>query len=318
VEPDLRVAMPDDEVSTILENLLSNAIAATPRGGTIRVEAARLPDGRVQCRVADSGPGIPEPALERVFQAYYRLPERSEPGGTGLGLSISQGLAEARHGQLTAANHPGGGAVFTLTLPGIAAGAGGWPVLRLAPVNSHAALAAARTALDVHLPGRWRIAEWDGGVLDVVVQAPPAAAQHAAADIARTTSFACWPLLTAAPAQPTHLPGAPSAALRTGAAAARVTAPPPVQGAGPTVAPEPPEPPEPPEQEQSPGQPAPPAATAPALPAPSLRSGQALSATEGSAAEGAPAAPLPASNGAAGGSAAGGDTGGAGPRRAPR
>ena len=73
----------------------------------------------VQISVQDSGPGIPLESLPRVFERFYRLDKsrsRSE-GGSGLGLAIARQLAEAHGGSLVAANHPQGGAVFTLTLP---------------------------------------------------------------------------------------------------------------------------------------------------------------------------------------------------------
>jgi two-component system OmpR family sensor kinase/two-component system sensor histidine kinase BaeS len=105
-------------VEQIVGNLLSNALRYTPDGGAIRLElgwngrAARL-------EVHDSGPGIPPEALERVFERFYRADKarsRSE-GGSGLGLAIARHLAQAHGGELTAANHPQGGALFTLTLP---------------------------------------------------------------------------------------------------------------------------------------------------------------------------------------------------------
>jgi signal transduction histidine kinase len=67
----------------------------------------------------DSGPGIPPEALPYIFGRFYRVDKsrtRTE-GGSGLGLAIARQLARAHGGNLTVANHPSGGAVFTLTLP---------------------------------------------------------------------------------------------------------------------------------------------------------------------------------------------------------
>ena len=67
----------------------------------------------------DSGPGIPLESLPYIFDRFYRADKsrnRAE-GGTGLGLAIARQLAQAHGGTLTAANHPQGGAIFTLTLP---------------------------------------------------------------------------------------------------------------------------------------------------------------------------------------------------------
>jgi len=69
--------------------------------------------------VKDEGPGLPESAIPHLFERFYRHEKaRSrETGGTGLGLAISKKLALLMGGDLTAGNHPDGGAVFTLSLP---------------------------------------------------------------------------------------------------------------------------------------------------------------------------------------------------------
>ena len=66
--------------------------------------------------VTDGGKGIPPDDFERIFEKFYRVPGTAS-GGTGLGLSICRGLVEAHGGTLTAANAPGAGARFTITLP---------------------------------------------------------------------------------------------------------------------------------------------------------------------------------------------------------
>ena len=68
--------------------------------------------------VADSGPGIPQEDLARVFERFYRVDKsRSRPGGTGLGLAIVKHLVELHGGEARAENAATGGAVFTVTLP---------------------------------------------------------------------------------------------------------------------------------------------------------------------------------------------------------
>lgn len=107
-----------DRLSQILNNLLSNALRFTPRGGRIWVIASRSADA-FSVSIRDSGPGIAQEALPNVFERFYRA-DRSrsrEDGGTGLGLAIARQLALAHNGILTAGNHPEGGAVFSLTLP---------------------------------------------------------------------------------------------------------------------------------------------------------------------------------------------------------
>ncbi len=105
-------------IEQILHNLLDNALRYTPDGALIPVA---LTVGREQCflTVRDSGPGIPPEDLTLIFERFYRAGKsRSRAdGGTGLGLSIARKIAQAHGGDLTAKNHPEGGAVFTLVLP---------------------------------------------------------------------------------------------------------------------------------------------------------------------------------------------------------
>jgi PAS domain S-box-containing protein len=100
----------------VLENLITNAIQHSPRGGTVRVVAHGLlepPRESVECRVEDEGAGLPEADVERIFEPFFSHRE----GGTGLGLSIVQRIVEAHGGRIVAANRSSGGAVFSLTLP---------------------------------------------------------------------------------------------------------------------------------------------------------------------------------------------------------
>ena len=102
----------------VLRNLLENASNYSPEGGVIEVGASRR-NGWIEIVVADRGPGIPEGDLSRIFERFYRV-DRSrsrDPGGTGLGLSIVRHLVELHGGRVTAANRPGGGALFTVRLP---------------------------------------------------------------------------------------------------------------------------------------------------------------------------------------------------------
>lgn len=113
------------QLKQVALNLILNAIQASPDGGRIRV-ALEINEGKVKglefrevegrlavLTVEDEGPGIPEEALGKVFEPFFTT--RTE--GTGLGLAISLRIAEAHGGTLAAANLPGGGARFTLTLP---------------------------------------------------------------------------------------------------------------------------------------------------------------------------------------------------------
>ena len=101
----------------ILRNLVENAVNYSPPQSDIRLSAERR-GAAVHVIVSDSGPGIPPADLARVFERFYRVDKsRSGPGGTGLGLSIVKHLVELHDGQVSVANRPDGGAVFTVVLP---------------------------------------------------------------------------------------------------------------------------------------------------------------------------------------------------------
>jgi len=104
-------------IDQILANLINNALQHTPAGGQVTLELDCSADV-VTLQVRDTGPGIAADALPRIFERFYRADKaRSrDVGGSGLGLAIARQLAIAQGGSLTAANHPEGGAVFTLRL----------------------------------------------------------------------------------------------------------------------------------------------------------------------------------------------------------
>jgi signal transduction histidine kinase len=101
------------QLRTVLVNLLLNALDATPGGGRVDVDLEPTPGGGLRLSVTDTGPGIPEHVVGRLFTPFAT----TKPTGTGLGLSLSRRIAEEHGGTLTAANRPGGGAEFVLTIP---------------------------------------------------------------------------------------------------------------------------------------------------------------------------------------------------------
>lgn len=108
-----------DRLAQVFTNLIDNAIQQTPPGGEIRISAeARA--GWVEVAVIDGGPGIPPPALERIFERFYQV-DASRPGGArrgaGLGLAIAREIVHAHGGQITAKNGPDSGAIFVVKLP---------------------------------------------------------------------------------------------------------------------------------------------------------------------------------------------------------
>ena len=97
-----------------LTNLVSNALAHTPPGGTVTVRVAEE-NGATVFVVNDTGPGIAPEHLPRIFARFYRADPARAGGGAGLGLAIAKSIAELHGGTLAAASGPG--ATFILTLP---------------------------------------------------------------------------------------------------------------------------------------------------------------------------------------------------------
>jgi two-component system sensor histidine kinase KdpD len=101
-------------IEQVLVNLLENAIKYTPPGSPIDI-TAHSRDYMLTISVADRGPGVPPGDEERIFDKFYRI--ESARGGVGLGLTICRAIVAAHGGRIWAANQPGGGAIFTFTLP---------------------------------------------------------------------------------------------------------------------------------------------------------------------------------------------------------
>ncbi len=107
-----------ERVHQVLFNLVDNAVRFTPEGGAVRIEAERH-DGSVLVSVADTGVGIPEAALPRLFERFYRVDSSRArgDGGTGIGLAIARSVVEAHGGTIRAESEPGLGSTFTFDLP---------------------------------------------------------------------------------------------------------------------------------------------------------------------------------------------------------
>ncbi len=104
-----------DQLEQVVLNLLSNAVDAMPRGGTVRVGLKRLQDGGASLTVADEGHGIPREIQPRIFDPFFSTKEIGK--GTGLGLAISYGIVQDHGGDIVVESAPGQGALFTVTLP---------------------------------------------------------------------------------------------------------------------------------------------------------------------------------------------------------
>ena len=104
-----------DQIERVITNLVTNAIRATERGGEIDVDAT-LRDGYVAVSVSDTGRGIPNDYVARVFEPFVQVPN-APAGGAGLGLSISRRIVESHGGQMTVRSEPGRGTTFAFTVP---------------------------------------------------------------------------------------------------------------------------------------------------------------------------------------------------------
>ena len=119
-DEDLQVAGDLQRLEQALQNVASNAIRHTPDGGRVELRADARGDG-VHIAVRDTGPGIPEEHLPRVFDRFYKVdPSRTTSGsavGSGLGLSIVRAIVERHGGTITVSNDESGGALFEIVLP---------------------------------------------------------------------------------------------------------------------------------------------------------------------------------------------------------
>jgi signal transduction histidine kinase len=103
----------------VLENLVGNAMKFTGPGGRITLAATNEP-GFVHFSVTDTGAGIPEANLERVFDRFWQA-NRTERRGAGLGLPICKGIVERHGGRIWGTSSVGYGTTFNFTLPAAAA-----------------------------------------------------------------------------------------------------------------------------------------------------------------------------------------------------
>ncbi len=103
------------QISRVFNNLISNAIKFTPRGGYVAV-SARVTAGNLHVNIDDTGIGIPDQDLSRIFKKYYRSAGASGFKGTGLGLAISRAIVEAHGGDIKVESREGQGSRFTVLL----------------------------------------------------------------------------------------------------------------------------------------------------------------------------------------------------------
>ena len=111
-----RVDADAERVLQVLGNLVGNAMKFVGRGGSVIVRATAHPDV-VEVEVVDTGPGIPEDELPRIFERFWQVRRSARARGTGLGLAIAKGIVEAHGGQIRVESAVGTGSIFAFTLP---------------------------------------------------------------------------------------------------------------------------------------------------------------------------------------------------------
>lgn len=118
VQTPLTITADPIRIKQVISNLVKNALANTPAGGTVRVEAEATAGG-VRVDIADTGIGLSVQDRERVFDRFWRADaSRSRTtGGTGVGLAICQVLVDAHGGNITVSSEPGRGSTFSIDLP---------------------------------------------------------------------------------------------------------------------------------------------------------------------------------------------------------
>lgn len=117
----VRVSGDPDRLAQVVTNLLGNALRAAGSGGVVEVRTGQE-HGLAEVQVIDDGEGLAPEDLQRVFERFYRVPNRrgDHSGGSGIGLTIARGIVRAHGGDITAASAGRAtGATFTVTLPAL-------------------------------------------------------------------------------------------------------------------------------------------------------------------------------------------------------
>jgi two-component system, OmpR family, phosphate regulon sensor histidine kinase PhoR len=116
VPEELLVEVDRKMIGRVLGNLIHNAIKFTPDRGHVTIGAVPV-EGKIKVGVADTGVGIPQEDLPRIFERFYKVDRARGKSGTGLGLAIARHVVEAHGGRIWAESVEGKGATFYFTLP---------------------------------------------------------------------------------------------------------------------------------------------------------------------------------------------------------
>jgi len=119
LQPPLLLQADRELLWRVFENLLRNALIHSGSAKGIQVSASQVSGREIQVRVSDSGPGIAEHHIDRIFEPFYRVDEtrNRKTGGHGLGLAIAASAVRRHGGRITASNREGGGLEVLVVLP---------------------------------------------------------------------------------------------------------------------------------------------------------------------------------------------------------
>jgi len=114
------VMLDAEQMRMAVSNVVENAVAAMEGRGTLTIAASSDQPGRVRLDVTDTGPGIPDEFLERLFEPYFTL----KKGGTGLGMAITKKVVEDHHGEIRVTSRAGEGTMVSILIPAAESGSG--------------------------------------------------------------------------------------------------------------------------------------------------------------------------------------------------
>ena len=103
-------------MTRVFHNLLMNAVRHTPANGSVSVLATRAGD-RIEVAIEDSGDGLAEADLERIFEPFYRADPARSGQGAGLGLALAKRIVEGAGGRISTETKAEGGARFSVLIP---------------------------------------------------------------------------------------------------------------------------------------------------------------------------------------------------------
>jgi signal transduction histidine kinase len=116
LDENINAEVDPDKMKQVIENLFSNAIKYSTDIKKIFIRLFRTTD-RVCIEIEDSGMGIPEDMLSRIFEAFYRIEQKDNISGTGLGLTVVKEIIEGHNGTISVTSEIGKGSIFTVRLP---------------------------------------------------------------------------------------------------------------------------------------------------------------------------------------------------------